>query len=103
MLLYHPSLDLNHATYRIISILEHLDDNELSKKMLHLIGFYYLFPSLLKEIEKWPRKGTKSRKIVNSISSEYETMNNPIRVFFEIRELQEQAIFFLKEKTVYVL
>ena len=27
-------------------------------------------------------------------------MNNPLRVFFEIIELQEQAIFFLKEKKI---
>lgn len=100
MLLYHPSKDANHTCYRIISILKSVPENKLHKNILTLINFYYLFPSQLKSIEKWPRKGSKDYQFIHNLKPEYEIMENPKRIFFELKDVLDCAISFLIDKEV---
>lgn len=100
MLIYHPSKDANHTSYRVISILKNIENFTLSKNKLSFINFYYLFPSQLKKIDKWPRKGTKSFNLINALKDEYEVMENPRRIFFELTEVLDCVIYFLNEKNI---
>lgn len=100
MLLYHPSKDANHTCYRIISILESVPENKIHKNILSLINFYYLFPSQLKAIEKWPRKGSNDYNFIHSLKPEYEIMENPRRIFFELKDVLDCAVSFLIDKQI---
>lgn len=102
MLLYHPSKDANHTCYRIISILKSVPNNKLHKNILALTNFYYLFPSQLKSIKKWPRKGTKDYDFIHSLKPEYEIIENPIRIFFELKDVLDCALSFLIDKEVII-
>lgn len=100
MLLYHPVGDANHCIYRLISILEGVKQNKAQLTSLQLADFFYLFPEQLKKIEKWPRSNSRSKQIITSIPSSYEIIENPRRVFYDLREVQKGAIMHLKSKGV---
>lgn len=99
MIIYHPFKDAHHCMYRFISLLFEQDDG-ISKNMLCLADFYYLFPSQMKRINSWPRKNSKDFKLISSFPDQYETIINPKRIYFELREIQHNTIAHLLSKGI---
>lgn len=92
MIIYHPYQDINHCIYRLLSILIKMNE-PISINKLRILDFYYLFPSQLKNIDKWPRKNSNNYKLVqNKIKDSYEIILNPKKLFFSMKEIQYTAI-----------
>lgn len=98
MILYHPTKDIYHTQYRIISIL--LFVREIPKEKLRLLDFYYNFPHLISEIQPWPSdiKEYKIRKGV--IPEPFEKISNKKRVFFQMAEVFDAALGILVAKDI---
>ncbi|EOC1766442.1 ABC-three component system middle component 5 [Vibrio fluvialis] len=99
MIIYHPYKDANHCTYRIISIL-HKCQKPVNINYLHLADFYHLFPSQLKNIDKWPRKNTRLYKHIHNLDDTYESFDNPKRVFYELKNIRRNVLINLLSKKI---
>lgn len=99
MILYHPFKDANHCMYRMISIMYGIKGS-VSYQYLNLADYYYLFPSEMKNIKNWPRKGTSDKLAIDNILQPYESLDNSRITFFEIKEIRNQAIINLITKGI---
>jgi hypothetical protein len=97
MILYHPAKDVNHCTYRMLSLLVNLDSN-LTVEKLRLLDFYYAFPHFLKEIKPWPTDIKEFKKYTTKIDEPFEKITNKKRLFFEMTEIQKTSISLLHAK-----
>lgn len=98
MIIYHPAYDAHHCCYRILNILNSIGRNKISKDMLKLIDFYYIYPHLLKKIEKLPRPLSSYANVIKNINEPFEITPNPRSLFFELGQTQEYSIKSLKNK-----
>lgn len=89
MLVYHPAYDAYHCLFRMMSIIERVDEVELDK--LKILDFYMLFPALLKLV-RMPRQFTKFKKDAERIKNEYHDPINPLVTFKDMKHIQEAAI-----------
>lgn len=99
MILYHPYKDANHCAYRIISLMWGLKQ-EVLRNFINIADFYYLFPSELKKIKKWPRKNSKNYKLVQSIEGSHEVVSNSRIVFHEMKEVRNNTFLNLISRGV---
>lgn len=102
MIIYHPFKDANHCLYRLISIL-YKNESLISEDLLSFMDFYYLFPSQLKKITGWPRANSKLYKEVNNIDESYEIIDNPRRIFFELRDIRKNTLAYLLSKKIVIV
>ena len=102
MILYHPFSDAHHCIYRLLSILNAIE-TPISQKRLQIMDFYYLFPSQLKKINKWPRRGSRLSLFVNDIPDQYENILNNKRIFFELKDIQDNTIKHLLSKDLIIV
>ncbi|GAB3535090.1 ABC-three component system middle component 5 [Photobacterium alginatilyticum] len=99
MIIYHPYKDANHCAYRIISILVGCS-TPVNINYLHIADFYHLFPCQLKSIDRWPRKGSNNHRIINKIEDAYERLENPRRMFFELKTIRRNVIINLLSRNL---
>ncbi|MEZ8152243.1 ABC-three component system middle component 5 [Vibrio sp. 10N.261.49.A5] len=97
MIIYHPYKDANHCAYRLLSILSACSI-PVSINYLHIADFYYLFPSQLKNIDKWPRKNSIIYNHLHSIPDSYEYIENPRKIFFELKTIRANVLISLLSK-----
>jgi hypothetical protein len=100
MIIYHPAHDVNHCSYRILNILYAAKDNKVHCDMLKIVGFYYVYPHLLKRIESFPKPLNYQAKKINNITDSFELTPSPSSLFFEMNPTHEAAIFSLHQRTL---
>lgn len=89
MLVYHPAYDAYHCLFRMMAIIERVNELEIDK--LKILDFYILFPSLLSNV-KMPRQFIKIKKTAERFYNEYHDPMNPGVIFKEMRHIQDAAI-----------
>ncbi len=99
MILYHPLKDANHCIYRMLSILVK-SPSEISLERLRVIDFYHIFPHLLASISPWPNDIKEYKKYTKNIPPSFESIPDKRRLFFELYEIQKQAISTLVSKSI---
>lgn len=99
MLLYHPYKDSNHCIFRMLTIISNLDKSiELDK--LKVLDFYFLFPHFIKELSSWPREYLSCKKEAKSIAEPFEKTPNEKKLFFDLNQIQNQAIMKLSARGI---
>lgn len=98
-MLYHPFKDCNHCLYRLLSVLVAIN-NPIAVEKLRVIDFYYLFPYFLKTIEPWPSDIMAYKKFIKEIDAPFECLPNKAKLFFDLNQLQTQAIYYLASKGI---
>ncbi|HIF9480998.1 ABC-three component system middle component 5 [Photobacterium damselae] len=99
MIIYHPYKDANHCAYRILSILS-VCKIPVNINYLHIADFYHLFPGQLKYIDKWPRKNTDIYNKLQNIPDSYECVDNPRKIFFELKIIRTNVLINLLSKNL---
>lgn len=99
MIIYHPYKDANHCAYRLLSILSACR-MPISINYIHLADFYHLFPSQLKNIDKWPRKNTAEYNQLHKTPDSYEHIGNPRKIFFELKTIRTNVLISLLSKKI---
>lgn len=99
MVIYHPGYDVNHCVYRILNILNSIDNHETQKDVLRLIDFYYLYPHLLKSVNL-PRPLNRYKDIIFSTPDPFEVTPNPRSLFYELSRIQDSAMLALQQKSI---
>lgn len=97
MILYHPAKDVNHCSYRMLSLLLHIE-HDLTVENLRLLDFYYSFPHLLKEIQPWPSDIREYKPYITKVPEPYEKISNKKLLFFEMADIQKTSIALLHAK-----
>lgn len=100
MIIYHPAHDVNHCSYRILNILYSVKGKKVHCDMLKIIGFYYVYPHLLKKMESFPRPLNYKSEKIYSISDSFELTPSPSNLFFEMNSTHEATIFSLHQKSL---
>ncbi|MEV3810200.1 ABC-three component system middle component 5 [Aeromonas dhakensis] len=99
MIIYHPFKDANHCSYRIISLL-YKSKIKVNESQINFMDFYYLFPEQLNKINGWPRANSKLAKKLSDITVHYEQIENPRRIFFELKLLRKNTLAHLFSKGI---
>ena len=100
MLIYPPIFDTSHCVYRSLLLLQDQDYCEIDIELFRLMDFYVLFPSLLKFIKPFPNELRRYKKEIQKISDPYENIQNPNRIFIELRRIQSIAFHHLLSKNL---
>ncbi|MGA5589299.1 ABC-three component system middle component 5 [Pseudomonas siliginis] len=100
MLIYHPAYDANHCLYRLLAILKATIGFSITWDQLRVLDYYYLFPSQLKNIKPWPSNIKEFRSKLKSIPDQFEDINNPARVLYDLQVFQKTAALELIAKGI---
>lgn len=100
MLIYHPIFDTSHCVFRSLLLLQEQDSCAIDIELFRLMDFYVLFPSLLKLIKPFPNELRRYKKIIQKIDEPYESIQNPNRIFIELRRIQSIAFHHLLSKNL---
>lgn len=102
MLIYHERNDVYHCTFRLLSIFNMIDANDIEFSRLKIIDFYIVFPHLIGTISLPRVKGiSKIKKEVQTLTVPYEKLPSARMLFSEMGDIQLQAIDILKAKRVF--
>lgn len=101
MLIYHQHHDTYHSIFRMLSVLYMLGGKEIEFSKLRIIDFYFLFPSLVADIQ-FPRLTgvTKIKKASMAFPVPYEMLPDKKRLFSELGDFQIQAAHILRAKRI---
>jgi hypothetical protein len=83
MILYHPYDDIYHCFFRLILLISKLEQREYALKTIQILDFYFLFPSLLKNITL-PKEFSLNRTYINQFSSPYSNINDPKKMIVHL-------------------
>jgi hypothetical protein len=100
MLIYHPAQDINHCVYRLLSIMENTEHQQIKLDTYRLIDFYTLFPNLITLIKPLPKPLNKHKSKFNDVPEPFEALINTRRILFELENLQSIAIQNLLAKGI---
>lgn len=101
MLIYHQRNDVFHCTFRLLSILSIIGQNDIEFSRLKMIDFYIVFPHLISSISFPHVAGVKKIKDeVQTFPVPYEMLPSRRMLFSEMGDFQLQAIDILKAKNI---
>lgn len=89
MLIYHPAYDAYHCIFRMISLIDHVNEVEIDKA--RILDFYLTFPSLVSEI-RMPNNYKRVKKEAKKYSNLYRKPINTASTFRDMHEIQMAAI-----------
>ncbi|EOE0253691.1 ABC-three component system middle component 5 [Enterobacter hormaechei] len=89
MLIYHPAYDAYHCLFRMIALIDHVNEIEVDKA--RILDFYLIFPALVSEI-RMPHNYNSVKKEAKKYSNEYRNPINIRSTFRDMHEIQMAAI-----------
>ncbi|MDN4622701.1 ABC-three component system middle component 5 [Pantoea agglomerans] len=89
MLIYHPAYDAYHCIFRMIALIDHVNEIEVDKA--RILDFYLIFPALVSEI-RMPQNFSTIKKEAKKYSNEYHNPINTTSTFRDMHEIQIAAI-----------
>ncbi|MGR2856882.1 hypothetical protein FY046_12660 [Erwinia sp. 1181_3] len=89
MLIYHPAYDAYHCLFRMIALIDHVNEIEVDKA--RILDFYLIFPALVSEI-RMPHNYSAIKKEAKKYSNEYRNPINISSTFRDMHEIQMAAI-----------
>lgn len=89
MLIYHPAYDAYHCIFRMIALIDHVNEIEVDKA--RILDFYLIFPALISEI-RMPHNYSGIKKEAKKYSNEYRNPISIIATFRDMYEIQMAAI-----------
>lgn len=89
MLIYHPGYDAYHCIFRLLAVIDHVQDMEIDKA--RILEFFLLYPSGIANI-KIPQGKTAIRKEAKLLSNQYHDPINLRTTFRDMRFMQDAAL-----------
>lgn len=91
MLVYHAALDINHARFRLLYILELHPQRQLIFDLLRILDFYFLFPHLLGGVTL-ARNMTRQKRAFAERSSKHNRVPSPKLLIRQMQGIHETAV-----------
>lgn len=91
MLIYSPAFDVSHCVFRILYILNILDETQIEIDKLQIIDFYLAYPACIKDF-KFPIDLLETKNSFKDIRKEYRNPINSNETFKKINTLQKRAL-----------
>ncbi len=88
MLIYHPAFDAYHCVFRLLKLVQHLNDIEVSK--LRILDFYLVFPSEVSKVRL--SDNNQIKKTATSLQNVFHGPVNATQTFRDMHDLQIAAI-----------
>lgn len=89
MLIYHPAYDAYHCLFRMIALIDHVNEIEVDKA--RILDFYLIFPALVSEI-RMPHNYNEIKKEAKKYTNVYRNPINTTSTFRDMHEIQMAAI-----------
>lgn len=89
MLIYHPALDAYHCLFRMMALIENVNEIEVDK--VRILDFYLTFPFLISEI-RMPHKFSNIKVLAKKHSNLYRNPININSTFRDMHQIQMTAI-----------
>jgi len=97
ILTYHPAFDLNNTLFRVLLCTEKTKGQPIEIEKVRILDFYMLFPRLISTIRPVDPTYKRARDSFKTYT-QYESIEDPIRTFYQMREIQHAAIDGLKAR-----
>ena len=94
MLLYHPMLDAYHCSLRTVSLLSDSGLERIEWDRLRLLDLLIAFPHTLRTM-RVPAQFVSWKIVLREVPNPYETLPNLTRVFYQVAEIQLEAMRLL--------
>ena len=94
MLIYHPAFDPYHAIFRFLLLLGELPEAPYEIERIRILDFYLVFPTALKHVI-FPQKAVRYRRKIGQKANQYDTVQDPQRVFARLEPYQMAAFKFM--------
>jgi hypothetical protein len=91
MLVYHAALDINHARFRLLYILELHPEHRVIFDLLRILDFYFLFPHLLGNVTL-ARSMTRQKRAFAERSSKHNRVPSPKLLIRQMQGIHETAV-----------
>jgi hypothetical protein len=91
MLVYHAALDINHARFRLLYILELHPEHRLVFDLLRVLDFYFLFPHLLGSVTL-AQNMIRQKRTFAKRSSKHNRVPSPKLLIRQMQGIHETAI-----------
>ncbi|MBC5788732.1 ABC-three component system middle component 5 [Providencia sp. JUb39] len=89
MLIYHPAYDAYHCLFRMIAIVDHVQELEVDKA--RILDFYMIFPSLIQNI-RMPVNYSQIKKLAKLYHNQYHDPISQDITFKDMYQIQLAAI-----------
>ncbi|WP_308936749.1 ABC-three component system middle component 5 [Duganella sp. SG902] len=89
MLIYHPGYDAYHCIFRLLAVIDKVQDLEIDKA--RILEFLLLYPSAVAQV-KIPQGMTPIRKEAKLLSNQYHDPINIRTTFRDMRFIQDAAL-----------
>ncbi len=100
MLTYHPIFDSNHCLFRVLYILNELDEVPHEIDKIRLFDFYISAPGALKLFRANSKQVTSQKKSILKSLSKYDGIDNSKSLFFDARTIQVTVLNHLAAKNI---
>lgn len=91
MLVYHAALDINHARFRLLYVLELHAEHRVMFDLLRILDFYFLFPHLLGNVTL-ARSMTRQKRALAERSSKHNRVPSPKLLIRQMQGIHETAV-----------
>ena len=91
MLVYHAAVDMNHARFRLIYLLELHLNHRLAFDLLRILDFYFLFPHLLGNV-RLARNMTRQKRQFAERASKHNRVPSPKLLIRQMQGIHETAV-----------
>lgn len=92
MLIYSPAFDVSHCVFRMLYILNVLDETKtIEIEKFQIIDFYLVYPACIKDF-KFPVDNIEIKSFFKDIKKEYRNPINSNETFKKINILQKRAL-----------
>lgn len=89
MLIYHPGYDAYHCIFRLLAVIDKVQDLEIDKA--RILEFFLLYPAAVSQV-KIPQGMTAIRKEAKLLSNQYHDPINTRTTFRDMRFIQDAAL-----------
>jgi hypothetical protein len=94
MLVYHAAMDINHARFRFLYLLDLRPEHRIPFDLLRILDFYFLFPHLLADVTLARGMGRQKRAF-SGRASKHNRVPSPKLLIRQMQGIHETAIHAL--------
>ena len=94
MLTYHPAFDSYHCIFRVLLLLDKLENQSFDVDLIKILDFYLCMPPALSKF-KYSSTLSKNKRWGKSFENSNNSSDNYRLLFYEVSRIQDAVFFYL--------
>ena len=94
MLTYHPAFDSYHCIFRMLYLLNAMEEKPFEVDLVKIFDFYLCVPSALSQF-RYSSSLSRNKRWGQQLKNDYNNSNNFKSLFFEVNKIQDEVLVHL--------